>query len=78
MRLAVTVAETIDGKWDCLATPDIPIKDQKDKRKELKVAEGKLGSKQYVRLCLFSTTGEVKRSRFKPELKKSKKSVKED
>jgi len=78
MRLAVTVAETIDGKWDCLATPDVPIQVQKEKRKELKGAEGKLGDKQYLRLCLFSTTGEVKRSKFKPAPKKSKKSVKDD
>jgi len=64
MRLAVTEVQMANGKCDTLFHSDVDIDTQKRYRKKLIASFGKDGKKQYSRLVLFSTTGEVKRSRF--------------
>lgn len=64
MRLAVTVAENVNGKWDALALPDVPIQVQKDLRKKMIASDGEYKGTKYRRMTLLSTTGEVKRAKF--------------
>jgi len=84
MRLAVTMGEEVltDEKgnitfaWGLLAGPDVPIDVQKTDRKKLIQSGGKDSDRQFKRLILLSTTGEVKRCKFKsPEISKGLKAA---
>ena len=46
MRLAVTLAQDIAGKWSLLSSPDVAIIEQKKLFKKIKSANGKLNGKQ--------------------------------
>ena len=63
MRIFVTLAKTKKGKWDCLATPDLKTKAEHiDILKELKALEG---DDKYVEGMVMTTSGVVKRYKFK-------------
>ena len=63
MRIFTTLAKTKKGKWDCLATPDLKTKaEHLDILKKLKALEG---DDKYVEGLIMTTSGVVKRYKFK-------------
>ena len=62
MRLAVTLIKDSKGKWDMLSDPSIPIIEQKQLFKKLKVNGGDLNGKQIDFVAVFVKP--VKRAKF--------------
>ena len=76
MRLAITTAQTVSGKWETIADPDVDIQKQKVAFKAMP-KDGKVGSKVYKKAVLLTSGGEVKKKHFrvkaeKPAPKKAK------
>jgi hypothetical protein len=65
MRVAVTIAQKADGKWEVLATPDVSIDAQKKAYKEEIVAN----SGKYSSIRLMVSKSSDKRYTFKPAAK---------
>ena len=66
MRIAVTIAKDQKGKWEALATPEVPIQEQKDAFKALK-GDKDVASK-YQQIMILTSSGQVKRVSY-PDLK---------
>ncbi len=67
MRIAVTIAKDSKGKWTTLALPDTPIDVQKKALKTIIRAGGKDGKAQLTQAMILSSTGQVKRTKFRVE-----------
>lgn len=64
-RIAVLVAQKVNGEWATLALPDTSIQDQKDMIKSIKEKDGLVGEEVYQKAVLLSSSGQVKRYRMK-------------
>ena len=65
MRLAVTLAQDIAGKWSLLSSPDVAIIEQKKLFKKIKSANGKLNGKQQAFIATWVKP--VKKAKFVKE-----------
>jgi len=65
MRIAVTIAKDQKGEWKALATPEVPIQEQKDAFKKLR-SDKDVASK-YQQIMILTSSGQVKRVSY-PDL----------